>query len=81
MSTSALRDKIIERFNDIIEDPSKLDILEGIFDSITTNSDTSHVPEEHYRTVQERREKYHAETTTGASWKEVKQYLLKKHGL
>ncbi len=80
MGTIELRKKIIERFNLIIQDESKLMVLDGIFDSINIEETTSLVPEEHYNIVEERRRKYHAGETSGLTWDEVKQKLKKKHG-
>lgn len=81
MDTLNLRNKIIDRFNYLIQDDSILAVLEGVFDSINTVDGTSLVPEDHYQIVQERRNKYYAGETDGAAWKEVKQRLKKKHGL
>lgn len=80
MSALELRKKIIERFNLIIQDESKLMVLDGVFDSMNVEETTSLVPEEHYNIVEERRRKYHAGESNGVTWDELKQKLKKKHG-
>lgn len=80
MSAIELRKKIIERFNLIIQDESKLMVLDGVFDSMNVEETTSLVPEEHYNIVEERRRKYHAGESNGLTWDELKQKLKNKHG-
>lgn len=81
MNTSELREKLIYQFEDLISDSSKLTVLEGIFDSITPDKNHSEVPDDHYEAVQERRERYLSGKSSGASWEEVKQRLIREHGL
>ncbi|QMU65414.1 MAG: hypothetical protein GKR88_14725 [Flavobacteriaceae bacterium] len=80
MSTVELRNKIIEQFNQFIQDDSKLLALDGVFDSLTTTDSQSLVSEEHYKIVEERRRKWQAGETKGRSWDEVKLQLKKKYG-
>ncbi len=81
METLELREKLIEQFNEFIQDDSKLVALNGIFDSMNTSKNIpSIVPEEHYKIVEARRLKYHDRETKGSSWDSVKQNLKDKYG-
>lgn len=80
MGTLELREKLIEKFNLFIQDDSKLLALNGIFDSIMHTSTPSIVPDEHYKTVEERRRQFHEGKTKGATWDDVKQNLKGKYG-
>ena len=80
MGAPELRSKLIEQFSKFIQDDSKLVTLDGIFDSINTIESPSLVSNEHYNIIEERRRKYHAGETKGATWDEVKQKLIKKYG-
>ena len=81
MRALELRKKLIEQFNLFIQDDTKLVALDGIFDSLNTSTEApSIVPEEHYKIVEERRRKFHAGETKGATWSEVKQRLKDKYG-
>jgi len=80
MGAIDLRNSLIERFNKIIEDDSKLMALAGVFDSMNEVESPSLVSDEHYKIVEERRRKYHAGETKGSSWEEVKSNLKKKYG-
>ena len=80
MSTVELRNKIIEQFNQFIQDDSKLLTLDGVFDSLTTIESPSLISEEHYKIVEERRRKWQAGETKGRSWDEVKLQLKQKYG-
>ena len=57
MAAIELRNSLIERFNRIIKDDSKLMILDGIMDSINVIESSSLVSKEHYKIVEERRKK------------------------
>jgi len=80
MGALELRNKIIEQFNRMIQDDSKLIVLDGMFDSLNTSESPSIVPEEHYKIVEERRKRHLAGKTKGLSWNEVKQQLKDKYG-
>tara|TARA_R110002051_G_scaffold54393_1_gene101719 strand:+ start:247 stop:495 length:249 start_codon:yes stop_codon:yes gene_type:complete len=81
METTALRNKIINQFQEFIEDDSKLNILDGVFDAITTTYNVdSLVSEEHYKIVEERYQKKVKGETKGKSWDEVKLDLKQKYG-
>jgi len=81
METTALRNKIINQFQQFIEDDSKLNILDGIFDAMTTtNTIDSLVSEEHYKKVEDRYQKKIKGETKGKSWDAVKLELQQKYG-
>ncbi|AOW17222.1 hypothetical protein LPB03_06970 [Polaribacter vadi] len=81
MESIALRNKIINQFEEFITDDSKLVVLEGVFDAITGNESVdSLVSEEHYKIVEERYQKKIKGETKGKSWDEVKQDLKQKYG-
>ena len=81
MGTLALKSKLIEQFNQLIKDESKLDALDGIFDALKVIDAASVVPEKHYKIVDERRKNRLAGETEGLSWDKVKSQLKDKHGL
>ncbi|SDS25947.1 hypothetical protein SAMN05216503_2482 [Polaribacter sp. KT25b] len=75
-----LRDKIINQFQLFIEDDTKLDVLNGVFDSMSAVNSVSIVSEEHYKIIEERRQKRLKGKTVGKSWEEVKLNLRQKYG-
>lgn len=81
MGAAELRNKLIDQFNNFLQDESKLDTLSGIFDSMNTpqNAISSLIPENHYKKVEERREKFHTGETSGANWDNLKQQLKSKY--
>lgn len=81
MGVLELRNKLIEQFNSIIQDDSKLVALDGVFDAINVVESSSMVSEEHYKTVEERRQRYLAGKTKGITWDEVKLNLKNKYGV
>lgn len=80
MAAIELRNSLIERFNRIIKDDSKLMTLDGILDSINVKESPSLVPEEHYKIVEERRRKHLTGETKGKNWDDVKSEIKKKYG-
>jgi hypothetical protein len=80
METLELRKKIIQDFSKFIQDDSKLEILEGVFDSINAENKTSIVPDSHYKIVAESREKYLSGTEISSSWEEMELRLNEKYG-
>jgi hypothetical protein len=79
MTAIELRNSLIERFNRILKDDSKLATLDGIFDSINVEESPSVVSEAHYKIVEERRRKHLAGETKGKSWDDVKSEIIKKY--
>jgi len=80
MGALELRSNLIERFNRMIQDDTKLITLEGVFDSMNAFESSSFVPEEHYKIVEERRRKHLSGESKGQSWQEVKKDLKSKYG-
>ena len=80
MGALELRSNLIERFNRMIQDDTKLITLEGVFDSMNAFESYSTVPEEHYKIVEERRKKHLSGESKGKSWEEVKKDLRGKYG-
>lgn len=80
METLELRKKIIKDFSKFIQDDSKLEILEGVFDSINSGNKTTNVPDSHYKIVAELREKYLSGKDNATPWEEMEQQLNEKYG-
>lgn len=75
MGAPELRNKLIEQFDVFIQEDSKLEAFEGVFDAMNNTESSSLVSDEHYNLVEERRRKYHAGETSGLTWDDVKQNL------
>ena len=81
MEALELRHKLINQFQTFIEDDAKLEVLSGVFDALTTfNNTNSFVSEEHYKIVEERRQKKINGQTQGKNWEEAKILLQQKYG-
>jgi hypothetical protein len=80
METQNIRQKLITDFSDFIQDDTKLEVLEGVFDALKKEATTSIVPETHYLKVEEERERYLSQKTSSNSWEEVEKKLKVKHG-
>lgn len=80
MEIKELRHKLILDFGKFIEDDSKLEVLEGVFDAINQEDVSSIIPKEHYDRVSEEREKYFSEKSKGNTWEEVEKRLNTKYG-
>lgn len=80
MKTKELRQRLIVDFSKFIQDDSKLEVLEGVFDAINNEDNSSVVPEGHYTIVAEEREKYFSGKRKSSSWEEVEQRLNAKYG-
>ncbi|CAA9200879.1 hypothetical protein [Flavobacterium collinsii] len=80
METKELRLKLIKDFGKFIEDDSKLEILESVFDALNYDEKKSIVPDSHYDLVAEEREKYLSQENEASSWEEVEQRLNAKYG-
>jgi hypothetical protein len=81
METKELRRKLIKDFGKFIQDDSKLEILESVFDAINFDEKKSIVSDSHYDIVAEEREKYISGENKTSSWEEVEQRLNTKYGL
>lgn len=80
METKELRLKLIKDFGKFIEDDSKLEILESVFDALNHDEKESIVSNSHYDLVAEEREKYLSQENEASSWEEVEQRLNAKYG-
>ena len=80
METLKLRNKIINQFQLFIKDDTKLDFLNGVFDSINITDSDSLISEKHYKIIEERRQKKILGKTRGKTWDTVKLELKQKHG-
>ena len=80
METKELRRKLIKDFGKFIEDDSKLEILESVFDAINNDEKKSIVSNSHYDLVAEEREKYISGENQSSSWEEVEKRLNAKYG-
>jgi hypothetical protein len=81
MEIKELRRKLIKDFGKFIQDDSKLEILESVFDAINHEEKKSVVSDSHYDIVAEEREKYISGENKASSWEEVEQRLNTKYGL
>jgi hypothetical protein len=81
METKELRRKLIKDFRKFIEDDSKLEILESVFDAINHDEKKSIVSDSHYDMVAQEREKYISGENEASSWEEIEQRLNIKYGL
>lgn len=75
METKELRKKLIVDFSKFIQDDTKLEVLEGVFDAINKEESTSLVSDEHYTKVEESRAEYLSDMSSASSWEEVEHRL------
>ena len=75
METKALRKKLMVDFSKFIQDDTKLEVLEGVFDAINKEASTSLVSDEHYVKVEETRVEYLSDISSANSWEEVEHRL------
>ena len=80
MKTKEIRQKLIENFGKLIQDDTKLAVLEGVFDAIKNEEIISLIPENHYQKVEEARAEYHSGISSGISWEELEKRLNTKYG-
>jgi CO dehydrogenase/acetyl-CoA synthase alpha subunit len=80
MRAKELRHKLITDFSNFIQDDTKLEVLEGIFDAIKKEESNSVIPNSHYTVVAEERANYFSKKTKSSSWDEVVQRLNTKYG-
>lgn len=81
MKTKEIRLKLIVDFGKLIEDDTKLALLEGVFDAINKKETSSLVSDEHYQKVAEIRAEYLSGNSPVSSWEEVEKRLIAKYGL
>ncbi|MFN3753954.1 hypothetical protein [Flavobacterium sp.] len=81
MTTKAMRQKLIVDFGKLLEDDSKLNVLEGIFDALNKESKDSMVSDDHYIKVAESRAQYLSNSETAMSWDDFEKELIKKYDL
>ena len=81
MSTKTIREKLISDFGKILEDDSKISLLEGFFDAINKENEKSNVSESHYLKVEEAREKYLDNKKNVISWDTFEKQLRLKYDL
>ena len=72
--------KLIIDFSKFIQDDTKLEVLEGVFDAINNEETTVTVSDEHYLKVEEVRVEYLSKTVAASSWEEVEHRLNAKYG-
>jgi hypothetical protein len=80
METKELRKKLIVDFSKFIQDDTKLEVLEGVFDAISNEETTSLVSDAHYLKVEEVRAEYLSRKNLASSWEEVEHRLNAKYG-
>lgn len=80
METKELRKKLIVNFSKFIQDDTKLEVLEGVFDAINNEETSAAVSDEHYLKVEEARIEYFSEVNSVSSWEEVEHRLNTKYG-
>jgi hypothetical protein len=80
METKELRKKLIINFSKFIQDDTKLEVLEGVFDAINNEETSAAVSDEHYLKVKEARTEYLSGTNSVSSWEEVEHRLNIKYG-
>jgi hypothetical protein len=80
METKELRKKLIINFSKFIQDDTKLEVLEGVFDAINNEETSAAVSDEHYLKVEEVRIEYLSGTNSVSSWEEVEYRLNIKYG-
>jgi len=80
METKELRKKLIVSFSKFIQDDTKLEVLEGVFDAINNEETSTAVSDEHYLKVEETRNEILSGTNSVSSWEEVEYRLNTKYG-
>lgn len=80
MESLTLKNKLKKQFTQILNDDSKLAILDGVFDALTTTENSSLISEEQYQIVEERRQKYLSGESKVISWDEIKVGIKDKYG-
>lgn len=67
-------------FSKFIQDDTKLEVLEGVFNAINKEESTSLVSDEHYIKVEKARTEYLSDISSTSSWEEVEHRLNAKYG-
>ncbi|TRX03190.1 hypothetical protein [Flavobacterium gawalongense] len=80
MKTKEIRQELIANFGKLIQDDSKLAVLEGVFDAILNDEKASLVSDIHYQKVEEARAEYHSGNSFATSWEDLEKQLNAKYG-
>jgi hypothetical protein len=80
MKTKEIRQKLIVDFAKLIQDDTKLSVLEGFFDALLNDDKASLVSDNHYQKVEEARAEYHSGDSLAKSWEEIEKQLNAKYG-
>jgi hypothetical protein len=80
MKTREIRQKLIIDFGKLIQDDTKLTVLEGVFDAIKNEEATSLVSDNQYQKVEEARAEYHSGNSFVTSWEDLEKQLNAKYG-
>jgi hypothetical protein len=80
MKTKEIRQKLIVDFGKLIQDDTKLAVLEGVFDAILNEEKASLVSDIHYQKVEEARAEYHSGNSCATSWDDLEKQLNTKYG-
>jgi hypothetical protein len=80
MKTKEIRQKGILNFGKLIQDDSKLVVLEGIFDAILNEEKPSLVSDNQYQKVEEARTAYLSGNSSSTSWEDLEKQLNAKYG-
>ena len=80
MKTKEIRQKGIVNFGKLIQDDSKLVVLEGIFDAILNEEKASLVSDNQYQKAEEARTVYHSGNSLSTSWEDLEKQLNAKYG-
>lgn len=80
METKELRKKLILDFGKFIQDDTKLEVLEGVFDAINNEDAVSVVSPVHYLKVEESKAEYLSGISSASTWEDVENRLNAKYG-
>jgi hypothetical protein len=80
MKTKEIRQKLIVNFGKLIQDDSKLVVLEGIFDAILNEENAYLISDNQYQKVKEARASYHSGNSFATSWEDLEKQLNAKYG-
>lgn len=79
MEALQLKQKLINKFNLLIKDESKWQLLNDFFEVIDLQNANSLISDERMEIVNERREEYLKNENIGLKWDEVKELLKQKY--
>lgn len=80
MKMKEIRQRLIADFGNLIQDDTKLAVLEGVFDAIKNEKIISSVSDNHYKKVEETRAEYLSGKSSASSWEELEKRLKAKYG-